>query len=553
MIRARKSWLVFSVCAVLVAGTLIWTSFVVLRLELAEQRASAHTERQIKVAQAMWRMDSWLSMFVAREAARPFTDYLPLGSRETPSPLLTFESNYIKTHFHIDPASGVTSPEMAKRPESWSRLRSLIDVDEIEAMLTPAAGLSTTKLATVVNQAWYPTHEQAAQTSEPTSEAEFNARVQCTVPPPPGQALSGDIAVDVGPLIPHWLPNPETDEHELLFVRQLRSQGTTFHQGFVGDWPQLRERLLGEIGDLFPAAQLAMVSTEGEAVDPFGRYLANIPVALITASETLPAAPRVTPVRLTLGLAWLVSLVAAVMVGLTLHKSLELGERRRGFVSAVTHEMRTPLTTFSLYSEMLADGVVSDVDRRQEYLETLKEESARLTTMVDNVLTHSRLEERKPATHKEHVSLRSLMEQLTPQLGRLTAACGMQLDVAPGPDPESVLDVDVTSVSMVLRNLVDNATKYARDSDLATVRLGTELANGSLLFRVSDNGPGIPAHQARAIFKSFDRGGRDPSDPAPGIGLGLALSRGLARDMGGDLTLENPGGEGACFRLEIPA
>jgi two-component system sensor histidine kinase MprB len=69
---------------------------------------------------------------------------------------------------------------------------------------------------------------------------------------------------------------------------------------------------------------------------------------------------------------------------------------------------------------------------------------------------------------------------------------------------------------------------------------------------VRDHGPGVPREQARRIFDPFERGGRDPADPVPGVGLGLALARTLARDMGGDLTLESPSGGGALFRVELP-
>ena len=82
-----------------------------------------------------------------------------------------------------------------------------------------------------------------------------------------------------------------------------------------------------------------------------------------------------------------------------------------------------------------------------------------------------------------------------------------------------------------------------------TLRIG----GGSLVVTVHDHGPGIASEQARAIFAAFDRGGRDAADPIPGVGLGLALSRGLARDMGGDLTLDAPSGTGASFRLVVPA
>ena len=118
---------------------------------------------------------------------------------------------------------------------------------------------------------------------------------------------------------------------------------------------------------------------------------------------------------------------------------------------------------------------------------------------------------------------------------------------------DTPLSVDAESIGQILGNLVDNAAKYANDTTSPTIHLGATTGNGSLVVTVRDHGPGIPREQARTIFDPFERGGRDPADPVPGVGLGLALARGLARDMGGELTLESPSDGGARFRLELPA
>ena len=112
---------------------------------------------------------------------------------------------------------------------------------------------------------------------------------------------------------------------------------------------------------------------------------------------------------------------------------------------------------------------------------------------------------------------------------------------------------DAEAVGQILGNLVDNAAKYANGTSASTIHLGAKAANGSVVLTVRDHGPGIAREQAAAIFEPFARGGRDPSDPVPGVGLGLALARGLARDLGGELTLESPADGGARFRLELPA
>ena len=129
----------------------------------------------------------------------------------------------------------------------------------------------------------------------------------------------------------------------------------------------------------------------------------------------------------------------------------------------------------------------------------------------------------------------------------------MTLEVASDASGTGPLVLDTEAIGQILANLVDNAAKYAQDGEPSTIHLAASTSNGSLVMTVRDHGPGVPVEQAKMIFIPFERGGRDPSDPVPGVGLGLALSRDLARDMGGNLSLEYPSDRGALFRLELPA
>jgi signal transduction histidine kinase len=378
------------------------------------------------------------------------------------------------------------------------------------------------------------------------TQNEFDARVACQAPRPPGEELSGRQVVA-------WLDPPDlVSEPALAFLRSTETDGGNVVQGFILDWPRLQDRLLLEIRDLFPEARLERVPTN-RPVDPLGRGLANIPVTLVAAAPPAVRTTRLTAGLTALAVAWLAAIVAAVAVGATLRKSIDLGERRRRFVSAVTHELRTPLTTFQIYSEMLADGLVTTEEQRREYLLTLKDESQRLSAMVSNVLTHARIEERGGSRRFESTNLSELLERLKPPLERRVESTPMSLEVEIDGPGDTPLYVDAEAIDQILGNLVDNAAKYAKGTASPTVHLGAAAADGSLVLTVRDHGPGIPREKARVVFDAFERGGRDPADPVPGVGLGLALARGLARDMGGELTLEAPGDGGARFRLELPA
>lgn len=541
-----------------------WVTVVMLKLERADTIATAAARHRENQQSALWRMDSWLSVFLSREAARPYSDYLPLVEGETArvSPLLTFSSDYIPLHFQLD-AIGVTSPQLpsalppsfappvasaerAARRAELDRSREYLDLEAVRAAVARAESpppKAEADLAALLGSG------QAAE------RAEFDARVACTVAPAPGSAWVDGRSVDVGPLIPLWLsPKGQPNNTKLVLVRRVGIGEDNKFQGFFVDWPALHDRLLDETRDLLKGAELVPVlpqRAETEA-DPARQYLANVPAALIAPAPPPPTPSVLTPATTTLGLAWLLALVASLAVGITLYKSVELGERRRRFVSAVTHELRTPLTTFKLYSEMLAGGFVSG-QKRQQYLETLKDESERLSAMVENVLAHARLEQRGGTRRLEPLTLEALLARVTPPLFRQAEASGFTLNVRCEPPGASPVEVDADSIGQVLRNLVDNAGKYGRNGAGSTVDLSVELHDGSLVMRVRDHGPGVPDHQAKSIFDPFDRGDRDPTDPSPGIGLGLSISRGLARDMRGDVTLESSPGQGACFRLEVPA
>jgi signal transduction histidine kinase len=276
-------------------------------------------------------------------------------------------------------------------------------------------------------------------------------------------------------------------------------------------------------------------------------------VALTAADPPPLVVPRLTTARAALGLGWLATALALAAVGLTLRKSIEFGARRDGFVSAVTHELRTPLTTFRMYAGMLADGMVEEKEQRKSYLRTLRDEAARLSTTVENVLTFSRLERgRSGAGRPEAMTVDEMLDRVTPPLGRRAEAAGMTLEVSADGVGDTEVHVDVDLLGQVLSNLVDNACKYVGDAAARTVHLAVEIGDGRMDLRVRDHGPGIPPGRASEIFRPFDRAGRPPTDGASGVGLGLSISRGLAREMGGDLTLEPGPGDGACFRLRLP-
>lgn len=530
--RVSRSWAVFCAGNLVIVLALIWTTHVVLSLERSELRARAETTHQQSLRLALWRMDSWLALLLAREAALPTESEIDADADT---------DTYIRLRFEIDGDGRLSrrQGEVLDADRSYLALPAIQAAMEqadlaVAATLTPAD--DSRPLVTDVN--W--SRPETART-----QLEFDARVACSVPRPTGAASGRQLVV--------WLESAEEESESALTFLRRAADGQSY-SGYILNWPTIERRLLSEISDLFPDAQLVRATGLDDSAPP-GHGLANIPVTLLTPPPAPIAVSRITGGRSALALAWLSTLIAAVAVGLTLRKHIELGERRRRFVAAVTHELRTPLTTFQLYSEMLADGLVEDEDQRREYLHTLKEEARRLSATVDNVLTYARVSRRKTPRCIESMSLGGLVERLRPSLERRVASSGLGLEIVLDSPPATSVAVDSHAIDQILGSLVDNAVKYAGSggAEPPTVRIAAGVADGTLNLTVRDHGPGVPREHAAAIFDAFERGVRGSDDPTPGLGLGLALARGLARDIGGELSIEQPEGAGARFRLTVSA
>tara|TARA_R110000782_G_scaffold12913_3_gene38219 strand:+ start:8133 stop:10034 length:1902 start_codon:yes stop_codon:yes gene_type:complete len=380
--------------------------------------------------------------------------------------------------------------------------------------------------------------------------------------------LGVGLVAGVGQLEPRWVET-DPDRTDLVLVRAVADPAGAKTEGVRLDWDALKETLESSLGDLLP--QASIVPARGPAAaqlerDGLGFRLATVPALLLPGPE-LPGAPTgMTPALLALVITWLATLGALVAVGLVLRATLRLSDRRARFVGAVTHELRTPLTTFRLYAQMLAGGMVTDDKARAEYLGTLERESIRLAEIVENVLEYARLTRRRPGSARppgeRPITHSELLARVRPVLSRRAEQSGMDLIVSTAPGAEAASSRTVTcdprSVERILMNLVENACKYAVPADAdaedadTRIHLDVTLTDRQLEVLVADHGRGIPRRDRERVFGEFQRGPGAAESSRPGLGLGLALSRGLAREMGGDLRLVRRRSHGAEFLLTIP-
>ena len=339
---------------------------------------------------------------------------------------------------------------------------------------------------------------------------------------------------------------------ELILTRWVSANGGNFVQGCWLDWSAVREWLVSEVEDLLPNVRLEPVR-ETKTADK-GRMLAGVPVMLVPGEVPVDVGRSASPIRISLLVAWACVLVAAAAVAVLLVGTVSLSERRAAFVSAVTHEMRTPLTTFRMYTEMLLKGMVPDEAKRLRYLDTLRVEADRLSHLVSNVLAYARLERNRTADRAETLPLASLIDRVRDRLNERVERASMTLVVDASESASSVnVQADASAVEQILFNLVDNACKYAASATDRRIHIEADCCDRRVILRVRDHGPGIAQPDTRRLFKPFCKSARDAANSAPGVGLGLALSRRLARHMRGRLDLDQETPDGVCFVLTLPA
>lgn len=222
---------------------------------------------------------------------------------------------------------------------------------------------------------------------------------------------------------------------------------------------------------------------------------------------------------------------------------------KSAFVANMSHELRTPLTAIIGYAELLLSNVSQS--QRIEYSEVIRRNGAHLLTLLNDILDHSKIEAGKMTVVQQPFSIRRVLADVE-SLMRVRATergLGFHLS-ADTPFPAFVVG-DVTRVHQILLNLVGNAIKFTdRGQVRVTVRFERESAK--LVVDVEDTGPGISAEVQQRLFAAFAQGDDSTSRAHQGTGLGLHISRELAKMMNGDLTLRSELGKGSKFSLELP-
>ena len=616
MNRPQQIWLLFCLCFALLAAGLGWLSVKALQLDrdqAAAQRQAEQARRQAEqqelLSSALWRIDSALTPLIVHEAIRPATAYDAFrpspadqkNAKPVASALLKYVYPYVLLHFQVHSGNVWSSPQAPSR-SSWSaaiaagssqqkinlsvqrleQLQKLTNQTELLGLcpaetlpkLTPQQG-GQEQVASAQSTVVQNSYQRGVPANSAGSQQTADTLAQN---PRPQSRLANDLIKRSGALQnlaqseliqqrDQQTPLPEKAMvikegisqgfwigNELILARRVQLDTTEWVQGCWIDWKELQQTLLVEIEDLLPDAQLQPVIDDDD-FEP-SLMLATLPVKLVVPDppHVGSIAGGVSPIPISLLIAWSCLILACGAVAFLLHGVVRLSERRAAFVSAVTHELRTPLTTFRLYGEMLSQDMVTDPADRKHYLNTICAEAERLTHLVENVLAYARLERVRHESRAETLDVAELLERMQLRLQDRASQAEMQWACEV---PKEVADIrvrtDAVAVEQIVFNLVDNACKYACSSEDKRIHLTVDCTGADKIsISIRDHGPGISFSGAKRLFRPFSKSADEAATSAPGVGLGLALSRRLAKELGGVLELTRLEGYGAVFVLTIP-
>ena len=359
------------------------------------------------------------------------------------------------------------------------------------------------------------------------------------------------------------------DSGHFVLFRRVWQDGQRYVQGLLFDQNQFVDNLVRnayEESSLHSVSDLVLAH-QGNLIQLFGAsYSRDYNVASAAGSELLYQTRLVAPfsdleliyslARLPIGAGGQIILWSAFVLGLVLvggvfmlyrlgAGQIGLAHQQQDFVSAVSHELKTPLTSIRMYGEMLREGW-ADESRKKSYYDFIFNESERLSRLINNVLQLARLSRSEQVANLEPVSVAALMDDLSSRLESQLQQAGFSITIECDKVARTqTLNIDSDWFIQVMINLVDNAIKFSANAVKKSVDLRCQLQQGRVVFSVRDYGPGIAKDQMKKIFKLFYRSENELTRETVGTGIGLSLVQQLASAMQAEVDVLNrdPGAE----------
>jgi two-component system phosphate regulon sensor histidine kinase PhoR len=222
-------------------------------------------------------------------------------------------------------------------------------------------------------------------------------------------------------------------------------------------------------------------------------------------------------------------------------------EVRRDFIANASHELRTPLTSIQGFADTLASSDLSE-EQRSQYLGTIVRNTQRMSGLIDDLLTLSRIESGVSALERTSLDVLRVVETLVADFAPRFEEASIAVEVHADRVPACFADRD--ALEQILSNLLSNATRYSNPGSRVDIRIAER--GGYVEIRVEDTGIGIPAEDLERIFERFYRVDAARSRALGSTGLGLSIVKHLVRALDGELHVESEPGKGSCFSFTLP-
>ncbi len=242
--------------------------------------------------------------------------------------------------------------------------------------------------------------------------------------------------------------------------------------------------------------------------------------------------------------------IIAVIISKSFERLAEASQMKSEFIDIVSHQLRSPLTNLKWGIEFLtSDEFKMPDEKKEEYYDSLKENTARMVELVDDLLVVSRIEKGTLPVRKEKFNLENMIKDLIDRFGLMAEASNIKIEFHPDKNIPEIYS-DPSQIKIVVENLIDNAIRYTQNKGYIGIWL--RIKNKQLLFKIKDNGMGIPKSDQKHIFEKFFRARNISKKDTRGSGLGLYVCKSIIEKAGGKIWLKSKLDKGTEFYFTLP-
>ena len=219
---------------------------------------------------------------------------------------------------------------------------------------------------------------------------------------------------------------------------------------------------------------------------------------------------------------------------------MKLAAKRQDFVSAITHELKTPLTAIKMYAELLQNSWVVNEEKKQKYYGQIASEADRLSRLIQNVLNLSKLDGNRWNVQLRMEKPKRVLDDFVSTYSKNVEKQGFELTVSSDTDADNIsLMIDRDAIMQILMNLVDNSLKFSKNADYKMINVELRIKETDMYLAVRDYGPGIPPSEMKKVFQEFYRVENEMTRQTSGTGIGLSMVKKLCTLCNMRIELEN--------------